>query len=291
MYKLIKMAITLAAVSLVLAAPGFSSDAMAFKRTSVGDTVVNFELKDLDGKAYTLSDSIGEKATLVLFWAAWSPRSADFISDIQAMLDAHGDKGLKAMGVNVEHQELTKEDFANIRTVLTDTGATFPMVIDNGLEVFNAYGVAAVPSAVMIDNQGVALKLVTGYGTMAKYELKEYVEEYLGVAKKKEPLVKAPEGYTPKGKAIRYMRMAERMFEKHNSTKALRLVKQAVEEDPDYAEAYHLMGQIYDKLGKAEDAEAAEKKAVEIEGSRGSSVEVDMKDAITHSSFEVANSN
>lgn len=291
MYRLIKMAITLAAVSLVLAAPGFSSDAMAFKRTSVGETVVNFELTDLEGKPFTLSESIGSKATIVLFWAAWSPRSADFISDIQAMLDEHGDKGLKAMGVNVEHQEWDANDAAKISKVIVDTGAKFPMVIDKGLEVFNAYGVAAVPSAVMIDNQGVALKLISGYGTMAKFELKDYVEEYLGVAKVKEPVVKAPEGYQPKGKAIRYMRMAERMFEKHNNTKALRLVKQAVEADPDYAEAYHLMGQIYDKMGKADDADAAEKKAVEIEGSRGSSVEREMKDALSNASVGLANLN
>ena len=51
-----------------------ASPVAAFKRTFKGDPLKDFEFADIAGEAHQLSQILGERATVAIFWASWSPR-------------------------------------------------------------------------------------------------------------------------------------------------------------------------------------------------------------------------
>jgi hypothetical protein len=56
---------------------GWSSPAFATQPLEVGERVPDFTLTALDGTIVQVSKSHGHKGTVIVFWAAWSPRSAE----------------------------------------------------------------------------------------------------------------------------------------------------------------------------------------------------------------------
>jgi peroxiredoxin len=240
--------------------------AEAFKRTEVGDTAKDFTLPTLQGEKLTLTKSLGPKATLVAFWAAWSPRSQPMLKDLQGILAEHEKDGLKIMGVNVEHQIWDKAEEPKIQQVVADSTATFPMVMDKDFSVYNDYGVVVVPSLVLLDKDGKVLSLTNGYSSTGKDVLKEDVMKALGLVKAEEAVAKKDDGgYKPNNIAVRHLMMAERFLEKKMYTKAEAAAKDAIAKDGEYAEAYKVLAEAQKKQGKEAESAASVLKATEID--------------------------
>ena len=75
----------------------------------------------------------------------------------------------------------------------------------------------------------------------------------------------ADTSYKPKGKAVRYVAMATMLTKKKRYNRALKSLKRALKEDPDYAEIFRLQAVIYDKKKMPDRALAATKRADELE--------------------------
>jgi peroxiredoxin len=249
-------------VALVLLA----SPAAAFKRTEVGQPLKDFRLQTLDGRTLVLSESLGAKATLVVFWAAWNPRSAEILSDVQKLVAEHGNEGLAVVAVNVEHQEApTAEEQAKIRQVAESLGLTYPVVLDRGLAVFGEYGVVAVPSTVRADGEGKIVELLEGYPTSARLELKERVLDALGVEREKprEAVATLPPA---QAKAYRYLQMGEMFLQRGMKERAAKAFRTAVAEDPGYVKAYEALAALLDEEGQSAEAAAIRQKIQSLAG-------------------------
>lgn len=243
-----------------------ASSAAAFKRTQVGEPLKDFRLQTLDGRTLVLSESLGAKATLVIFWAAWNPRSAEILADVQKLVAEYGSQGLAAVAVNVEHQEdPTAEEQDKIRQAAKALGLTYPVVQDRGLAVYSEYGVVAVPSAVRADGQGKIVELLEGYPTSARLELKERVLEALGVGADKPR--DAVAGLPPaQAKAYRYLQMGEMFLQRGMKERAEKAFRTAVAEDPGYLKAYEALAALLDEEGKSGEAAAIRQKIQALAG-------------------------
>lgn len=243
-----------------------ASPAAAFKRTEVGEPLKDFRLQTLDGRTLVLSESLGAKATLVIFWAAWNPRSAEILADVQKLVAEHGSQGLAVIAVNVEHQEEpTAEEQAKIRQAVATSGLTFPVVLDRGLAVYSEYGVVAVPSTVRADGQGKIVELLEGYATSARLELKERVLEALGVGvdKPHEAVASLPPA---QAKAYRYLQMGEMFLQRGMKERAAKAFRTAVAEDPGYVKAYEALAALLDEEGQSGEAAAIRQKIQSLAG-------------------------
>ncbi|MEW6487841.1 MAG: TlpA disulfide reductase family protein [Thermodesulfobacteriota bacterium] len=243
-----------------------ASPAAAFKRTQVGEPLKDFRLQTLDGRTLVLSESLGAKATLVIFWAAWNPRSAEILADVQKLVAEHGSQGLAVIAVNVEHQEdLAAEELATVRQAAGALGLTFPVVLDRGLAVFGEYGVVAVPSTLRADGQGKIVELLEGYPTSARLELKERVLEALGVGadKPREAVATLPPA---QAKAYRYLQMGEMFLQRGMKERAEKAFRTAVAEDPGYLKAYEALAALLDEEGQAGEAAAVRQKIQSLAG-------------------------
>ncbi len=239
--------------------------AQAFKRTEVGESLKDFTLEAGDGSRFHLEEGRGAGATLVVFWATWSSRSADALAGFQQLYAEHGGRGLQVVAVNVEHQESDPADRPRLEAFARDLGVSFPVVFDQGLAVFNEYGVIAVPSTVLADGQGKIVELLEGYAYTTRDEFRDRVLEVLGVLAPK-PEVAGPTGYVAKGKAARYVQMGGVLMERGMPGRAEGVFRQAATQDPDYAAAMRGLAAALRAQGKEGDAEEADRAATEIEG-------------------------
>ncbi len=242
-----------------------ASPAAAFKRTAPGDPLKDFALSTPAGEPFRLSEHLGERATVLVFWAMWSPRSEEALGEFQALYREHRERGLQVVGVNVEHQDRDPGEAEKIGAWAAERGIAFPVVIDEDLAVFNDYGVVAVPSLALLGPDGTVRELLEGYSRMTRDGFKEEVLRALGVLPEGEAEARPePSAPKPKGLAARYARMGEILLKRHMAARAERAFLKALKEDPDYdrakdglARARAVLAEEKGKGGGAPGAEAA----------------------------------
>jgi tetratricopeptide (TPR) repeat protein len=131
-------------------------------------------------------------------------------------------------------------------------------LVDEGLAVFDHYGVIAVPSLLLADGEGMIVELLEGYSNMTRDGFKERVLDILGVLQhEQEPATGVGGGYLPAGKAARYYQMGELFLGKKMARRAADAYRRAVSEDPNYAAAYLRLAEALDQRGKAGEAAKA----------------------------------
>jgi peroxiredoxin len=243
-----------AAVALVLLACLLvtAAHASAFRRVAEGSKIGDFTLETIDGKDFSLAKNLGDKATLIIFWASWSPRSVEALADYQKIYDKRGGAGLQVIAINAEHQEFNPAEMDLYRSAVSLAGAKYPVLLDKALTLYNEYGVSAVPSTLLLDSSSTVVYALSGYPTSMRDELREKVDDMLGLGvKPKEPEIHSAAA----GKAVRYLRSAQLFAKKGMPHKAIEAIDKAMLEDPRYAEALLLLIDLYEKVGEPAKAE------------------------------------
>jgi len=115
----------------------------------------NFTLQTLDGKTISLADLRG-KPVIVNFWASWCVPCRDEFPLLVSAYQRYSGQGLQIVGVIHDDGPQTATDFAK------SYGATWPLVLDPGDSVWQAYNGALVPISYFIDRSGVVR--VVSYG-------------------------------------------------------------------------------------------------------------------------------
>jgi peroxiredoxin len=167
---------TLALLIIILAVPS----SWAFRRLEVGDTVDNFALVSFAGGITQLDESMGRRATVVAFWAAWNPRSADALADLQKLYEAYGPDNLRVVAVNVEHEEWPPGAYDEVSTYVKKSGVTFPVVVDTDFTLFDRYGVTVLPSLVVADPAGRVVAQLAGYSPRMRKVFASAVRDAVG---------------------------------------------------------------------------------------------------------------
>lgn len=144
---------------LLFAAP-VSSQAM--EHVKVGQVPVEFSLPSLKGGAVSLDYFLGGPGVIV-FWSTWSPRSLEILGDFRHYQDTRGTEGLKVIAVNADRESLSESDRNDVAHLVRELEFPFPVVFDVGLRTYAAYGVMALPSAVVLGADGRVAYTLGGY--------------------------------------------------------------------------------------------------------------------------------
>jgi peroxiredoxin len=140
-----------------------------------------FDLFDLSGRRATLED-VKAVAGVLLFWSTWSPRSAEILEDFRSYHKEYASRGLKVFAINCDHEGLTPEQRDIISYYAAGMDLPFPVVLDEFLETYAAYGVMALPSAVVVDGAGRIAYALGGYPPTYREELKKSFMKLLAPA-------------------------------------------------------------------------------------------------------------
>lgn len=114
----------------------------------------DFTLVDQYGETHTLSDYQG-KTVFLNFWATWCGPCRSEMPDIQALYEEYGENSGDLVVLGVAGPNAGREGTAeDIVAFLDENGYTFPVVLDEGGDVFGQYGIRAFPTTFMVDKEG-----------------------------------------------------------------------------------------------------------------------------------------
>lgn len=133
----------------------------------VGSAAPDFVLTDLNGNEVQLSDYRG-KGVFLNFWGTWCEPCEREMPYMENQYKIFKDQGVKIIAVEAGSTKLAVENFRD------KYGLTFPIVIDKGGKVVQAYDIYNLPDTYLIDKNGVVLDKITG--EMTEADVKRYME-------------------------------------------------------------------------------------------------------------------
>lgn len=114
-----------------------------------GDRAPEFALKDIDGGQVTL-DQFRGKTVLIAFWSTWCSRCEE---ELAFLRDTFGERTDVAV-ILVNQDSERKVSTSRVRKIRDKLGIRFPVVVDEGLALWDVYGINALPTSVVIGKNG-----------------------------------------------------------------------------------------------------------------------------------------
>jgi peroxiredoxin len=116
-----------------------------------GQKAPNFNLKGVDGKAYSLED-LYAKATLIVFMCNHCPYVHARLDDVIALQEKF--KGnLQVVGINSNDPNYEGEGFENMVRFAKERSMNFPYLFDETQNVARAFGAVCTPDPFLLDSE------------------------------------------------------------------------------------------------------------------------------------------
>ncbi len=140
------------------------------KTVKIGQPAPDFTLRGPNGETVRLSDFAGHPM-LINFWATWCPPCRFEMPLLEQTYEKLKDQGFVVLGVDVQEGP----DLVN--PYIQEMGLTFPVALDRGGAVSTAYRVAALPTTVFVDANGVVTDIHRG--ALIEDTLQGYLDDIL----------------------------------------------------------------------------------------------------------------
>lgn len=124
------------------------------KNSNQMNSTNDFTLKSLDGEEYTLSKLKGN-VLIVDFWATWCPPCRREIPHFVELYNKYKDNGLIILGISTE-------DRGTLESFMRENNINYPILLGTN-DVFQKFGVKAIPHTLFIDKKGKVRKTQIGF--------------------------------------------------------------------------------------------------------------------------------
>jgi thiol-disulfide isomerase/thioredoxin len=197
--------------------------------------------------------------TVLLFWATWSPRSKQALELWEKFRVDYPDQPLTIITINAERDEISSQELKIIDQYIVENIPNLPVVMDEGLDLFNTYAVSALPTAFFLENSGKVLYRYPSFPTSAPLDLQEELEITFGLRQRQTEEEAASRGkldYQPKNNALLYYNMGVQLYKKGFREKALERIVIALQKDPEYQDPLRTLEGIFLSGGRTPETEA-----------------------------------
>lgn len=117
-------------------------------RAEIGKPAPDFNLKDTQGRFWTLSELRG-KVVFINFWATWCPPCREEMPSMENLNRQLSGKAFQMLTV------LNNDDPELADKFVSKVGGTFPVLVDADGRLAAAYGLTGVPETFIVDVDGV----------------------------------------------------------------------------------------------------------------------------------------
>jgi peroxiredoxin len=126
--------------------PQFKGALTRLEADDVKRQKADFTLSDLQGKTWHLRELRG-KVVLVNFWATWCPPCRKEMPDLQALYDKYKEQGFVVLSIS-------DEEAAKVSPFVTERKVSYPVLLDPGRKVNEAFVVEGIPKSLVYDREG-----------------------------------------------------------------------------------------------------------------------------------------
>lgn len=123
----------------------------------------DFTLADLEGKSWHLQELKG-KVVLVNFWATWCPPCRKEMPDLQALYDKYKGEGLVVLSIS-------DEEAAKVTPFIAERKITYPVLLDPGRKVNEAFVVEGIPKSFVYSREGKLVAQSIDMRTRGQFQL------------------------------------------------------------------------------------------------------------------------
>lgn len=116
----------------------------------IGQDVDDFELQDIDGHSYRLSDYRGKKIVVLVTWSVSCTVSQMYVPYLNGFYRAYRSRGVEVWAI-ISHVWDTEE---RIRWALEEKSLQFPLLYDKDGEVARLLDATVTPTVYVIDRDG-----------------------------------------------------------------------------------------------------------------------------------------
>lgn len=153
------------AFKIILVAAVFISLAAFTSKTdngySVGDTIVDFRLKNIDDTMMSLSDFGEVKGYIIIFTCNTCPYSVANEDRIIALDKKYKPLGFPVVAINPNNPEVVAGDsFAKMKERANDKGFTFPYLLDEGQKVYPKFGATKTPHVYIVTQNDMQVQYI-----------------------------------------------------------------------------------------------------------------------------------
>ena len=122
----------------------------------IGQIAPDFQLTSLDGRIVSLADYRGKKKVVVSFWASWCGPCRIEMPELRKFYQSthKDDASYEFLAISID------EERAPAETAAKEDKLPFPVLMDIGGKIARVYHVDAIPTLLVIDEQG---KVAEGY--------------------------------------------------------------------------------------------------------------------------------
>jgi len=204
--------------------------------------ITTFSLRSIDGKIITLTENLGEKITIVSFWATWGDDSIEMLDNIEKLYRKYHEKGLMAFGICVEQQSISDTMLQKIIDTVRKKQLSFPILIDDHLMTFNQYNVIAVPTTFILDEKGKIIYKLSGYPIVGRNDLYEFINQQF--EKKQQIEIHRKYKRVPDKKSLRLYNLALMKFKKDELDTAKKYALKSIDHDTLFIQPLLLLAEI-----------------------------------------------
>jgi len=112
----------------------------------VGDKAIDFTLKNIDDKTYSLADQKNAKGFIVVFTCNHCPYAVKYEDRIIALNNKYAKLGYPVVAINPNDATAYPDDnFANMKKRAKSKSFTFPYLVDDSQEIAKTYGASKTP--------------------------------------------------------------------------------------------------------------------------------------------------
>lgn len=138
------------------------------EKVAIGDKAPDFVVTDLNGERHQLSDYKGQ-GVFLNFWGTWCKPCQREFPFIDKMYQHYKEKGVQVIAINVGEPEF------NVKNFIKKYDLSFPVAIDKGDQLQNAYGIGQLPATLIIDKNGIVIDIIIG--EMSEKLIQQYMEQ------------------------------------------------------------------------------------------------------------------
>lgn len=133
----------------------------------LGEPAPEFELELLNGEVFRLADYRGQ-VVLIDFWATWCPPCVESLPYLQSLHEDVGDR-LTLIGVSVDRAAAR----SRVESMVEQFGITYLVGVNDDSRIAVEYGASAIPTLVLVDQEGIIREVKTGFSAAAMDDLKQ----------------------------------------------------------------------------------------------------------------------
>ncbi|MFB6342950.1 TlpA disulfide reductase family protein [Saccharicrinis sp. FJH62] len=136
---------------------------------------VDIEMKSTDNKWVNLQDQLGEKLTIIDFWATWCKPCLNAMPKINSIYESYKNKGVNVIGISVD----SPRNHSKVKPLLSSLKITYPVLFDMDEDLKNELNVSVMPTLCILNSEGKLIYMHEGFTPGDEEKIKEEIEKHL----------------------------------------------------------------------------------------------------------------